>query len=255
MRQDIFDAFLEIRNKRSPDFVIADPELNHKFLEACRAKGINDSNDAINRDLLNARKAGYLRGIKSNRVIVRNQENYRFASEAAVRFLERRDGVTLDQILCNPEKAREFDEIAQKIAPGFLPFEYRWAALGMRKRRKLKPELVAKVMKNVTVIRYKVSELDVEEIPSQQGVYLFHDSGNALYAGEAANLYKRVRKHLDHSDSKGLAHWLWEHGTGEMHLELHVLPKETSTVARKALEAEMIRSREPVFNIACIDSQ
>jgi predicted GIY-YIG superfamily endonuclease len=253
MKQHIIDAFLEVRAEHSLDAVIADPDLNCRFLAACRRRRVKDPDEALNRELLNARKAGGLRGIKSKRHIVKNQENYRFACEASVRFLERRDGVTLDQILCNPEKAREFDRIANDIAPGFSSFEYRWAALGLRKRRMLKPELVSKVMRHIEVTRFKVSELDVDRVPSQQGVYLFHDSSNTLYAGEATNLYKRVRKHLDHSDSKGLAQWLWQHGAGELHLELHVLPKKTSTLARKALEAEIIRSRKPLFNIAGID--
>ena len=60
MRQAIIDAFHEIRAKESPDMVIANPELNRLFLNACREKGIDDAAEAINRALLNARKAGYL---------------------------------------------------------------------------------------------------------------------------------------------------------------------------------------------------
>jgi predicted GIY-YIG superfamily endonuclease len=204
----------------------------------------------INRTLLNARKGSDLKGLKSKRVVVRGQENFSFASEVAIRFLERRDEIALDQVLCDPQKALEFDAVAQGIVPGYSSFQYRWAALSLRKRRRLAPELVAKVMKNVIVTRAKVSELDIEAVPNQPGIYLFHDSVNSLYAGEATNLYKRVKKHLDHSDRKGLAHWLWEHGATDLHLELHVLPAETSTVARKALELELIRSRRPIFNVA-----
>jgi hypothetical protein len=68
--------------------------------------------------------------------------------------------------------------------------------------------------------------------------------------GECENLRKRIRKHLEHSDNKGLAHWLWSHGALEMHLEYHVLPVEVTTRVRKALEAELILSRRPIFNIA-----
>jgi excinuclease UvrABC nuclease subunit len=44
-----------------------------------------------------------------------------------------------------------------------------------------------------------------------------------LYVGEAINLRKRLRKHLDHSDNKGLARWLWENGATDLHLKIHVL--------------------------------
>jgi hypothetical protein len=67
--------------------------------------------------------------------------------------------------------------------------------------------------------------------------------------GEANNLRNRLEKHLDHSDVKSLAHWLWEHGANNLYLELHVLPDNTSTQVRRALEAELIRSRRAAFNI------
>jgi excinuclease UvrABC nuclease subunit len=80
-------------------------------------------------------------------------------------------------------------------------------------------------------------------------LYLFLQSRGVLYIGECQNLRKRIGKHLDHSDNKGLAHWLWEHGTQDMHLEYHVLPAGTAARIRKALEAELIGSRKPVFNV------
>lgn len=253
MNQKIIDAFNETRDGKSPDVVIADPTLNRRFIAACRINGMTTPTATINWQLLNARKAGYLKGITSSqRVVVANQEAFRFASEIAVRFLERRDGVSLDQVLCDPDRAKEFDKIAAEIAPGFSPFDYRWAALGLRKTRKLRPELIAKVITDVECRRHRIKDLDIELIPNRHGVYMFHDSKNTLYVGEAINLYKRVKKHLDHSDNKGLAHWLWQHGEGDLHLEIHILPMEAATRVRKALEAEMICSRAPLFNIAGI---
>jgi hypothetical protein len=250
MIQAILDAFLEVRKRRSPDVVVADPVLNQRFLAACRRRKVRLAPVTVNRELLNARKAGYLRGMRSRRLVVSNQASFRFASEVAVRFLGRRDRVSLDEILCDPKRAREFDKIAMEIAPGFTSFQYRWGALTLRKARKLRPEVVAQVIGSVATARYRVKDLDIESIPSQQGVYIFHDSRHTLYVGEAVSLYKRVKKHLDHSDNKGLAHWLWQHGAGELHLEIHVLPKSKNARVRKALEAELIASRRPLFNIA-----
>jgi hypothetical protein len=183
-------------------------------------------------------------------VSVANQDDYSFASEIAVRFLERRDQVSLDSVLCDPNRAAQFDEVASRLAPGFSSFQYRWAALNLRKRRRLRPEILAKVVPPEQVASCKVSELDVGKIPIRSGLYLFIQPGSVLYVGECQNLRKRIRKHLDHSDNKGFAHWLWEHGTEDLHLEYHILPLKTPTRVRKALEAELIRSRNPVFNIA-----
>jgi predicted GIY-YIG superfamily endonuclease len=250
MKSPLIEAFLAIPGDPSPDAVIADPELNALFLQKCSSLGLTDASESLNRSLLNARKCGDLEGLrKSKKTFVKRQEEFQFASEIAARFLERRDNVTLDQIICNPERAAEIDELARQLSPGFSYFEYRWAALGLRKRRKLKPELLARVVQAKSAVRKKVSDLAISDLPASQGLYIFYDREQALYAGECQNLRKRLRKHLDHSDNKSLAHWLWQHGVSELHLEFHVLPDDTETRARKALEAELIGSRKPTFNV------
>ncbi|HEV3079695.1 MAG TPA: GIY-YIG nuclease family protein [Gemmataceae bacterium] len=249
MNRPLIEAFLAIPGTPSPDAVVADPELNRLFLQNCSSLGLSESPESLNRSLLNARKCGDLEGLrKSEKRIVRNQEEFRFASEIAVRFLERRDSVTLDQIICSPVRAAEFDELAKQLSPGFTSFDYRWAALNLRKRTKLKPELLARVVQSKLVVRKKVEELAVDELPRSQGLYIFYDCEQALYVGECENLRKRLRKHLEHSDIKSLAHWLWQHGVSDLHLEFHVLPEDTKTRVRKALETELIVSRKPTFN-------
>jgi hypothetical protein len=250
MRSVVRKAFLAIRGEYSPDVVIADPCLNQLFLDECRTRGLAAPALALNVTLLNLRKASDLKGLKSKRVVVPNQEDFRFASEVAVRFLERRDKISLDQILCDPVRADEFDKIAAGIAPGFTALQYRCAALGLRKLKRLRPELLSKVVVAEAVVIRKVADLDPELIPTRSGLYIFLQSKEALYVGECENLRKRLGKHLDHSDNKGLAHWLWQYGTTDLHLEYHVLPMETSTRIRKALEAELIISRKPIFNVA-----
>src|SRR5436309_2088179 len=102
MRDEVRAAFLASRAERSPDVVIADPHLNRQFLHECRARGLSNANVDLNLCLLNMRKTSALQGIKSKRMSVRDQADYRFASEIAIRFLERRDQVSLDRILCDP---------------------------------------------------------------------------------------------------------------------------------------------------------
>ena len=100
---------------------------------------------SLNQSLLNLRKRGALRGLASRRTILRDQSDYRFAAEIAARFLERENEITLDLIICDPQYAERFDEIARTIVPGGKPLEYRWAALNLRKQKRLKPELLAHV--------------------------------------------------------------------------------------------------------------
>ena len=249
MRRRIIAALEVAGQGFSPDRVVADPELNAAFLAACQAQGCAGSPAILNSALLNLRKGGHLRGRKSRETFFENQDEYRFAAEIAARFLERRDGVSLDAIVCDPLLAGELDRLASAIAPGFSSLQYRWAALNLRKKKKLQPELLTRILPPEQIAGFAVSTLSLTDIPARQGLYLFHTQSTPLYAGEAESLQARIRKHLAHSDNKGLARWLWENAEEPLFLEIQIYPDATETRVRKALELELIRSRNPIFNV------
>ncbi|MCA9013118.1 MAG: GIY-YIG nuclease family protein [Planctomycetaceae bacterium] len=198
------------------------------------------------------RKSGKL-GSGTTRQTRFKDDEYRFAAEMATRHLERRDAVSLDEILIDPSRAEEFDSLCDSLCSGFSPLQYRWSALGLRKQRCLAPEIVAHAVPATAVVIHKCNEVRTELIPSDSGLYIFFDETQTLYVGEASNLRSRLKKHLDHSDNKQLARWFWEHGFENARLELHVLDARYSTRIRRSLESELIRSRKPVFNIQGID--
>lgn len=244
------EAFEAASDGYSPDRVVADPMLNKSFVSACRSKRIEDSIANLNRSLLNLRKAGGLSGRpRSKRTSFKNQDDYRFAAEMAIRFLERRDQVSLDAVICDPDRVAEFDDRAAKIAPGYSSLEYRWAALSLRKMGRLEPEIAARIVQPTNVILMPVDDVTILELPPAQGLYLFFDADELLYVGETESLRTRIKKHLDHSDNKGLARWLWEFGTSKLNLEIQILEPATASRVRKALELELIRKRNPVFNV------
>ena len=250
MRDDIIGAFEKTHCGYSADRVIADRSLQINFLCACRKLGIQGSDEEINLKLLNLRKASDLNVVvTSKKTQIPNASEATFAAEVAARFLERKYKTSLDRILCSPRLSEEFDSTASELQPGFVSLEYRWAALRLRKTSKLRPELAARVMQNEIVQKYEIPSLDLTKIPTCQGIYCFITSDSYLYVGESTNLRKRLSKHLEHSDNKDLARWFWEHGAQKLFLELHVLPIDTTSVARRAVELELIRSRNPVFNI------
>ncbi len=250
MKDRIAAAFDAACDKYSADRVVADPELNQRFVQACRKHGLNEPVGELNRLLLNLRKQGYLAGRpRAKRTRFRNEDEYRFAAEMAARHLERRDGVSLDQIICDPGIAQEFDKLAESISPGFSSLQYRWAALNLRKASRFRPEILSRVAAPVEVTVFRCDRIDITRLPKAQGLYLFCTSDEALYVGETQDLHQRIRKHLDHSDNRGLARWLWEHGPESVVLEIQVLEGSTTTRIRRALETELIRSRQPLFNV------
>ena len=231
MKDIVLAAFLETRNGFSADKVIADPALNATFIAACHQRGTTASPSELNRCLYNLRKVRALEDHPTTkRIRLKNQDSYRFAAEIAARYLEQKEKTTLDRIICDPSLAAEFDRLAQAIVPGFSGFEYRFTALSLRKRRGLRPEIVSRVMAATQVTVFPVASLDINQIPRSQGIYIFFfkNEGN-LYLGEARNLRERLRKHLEHSDRKELARWLWDRGSSDLFVEIHVLPDETTT--------------------------
>jgi len=250
MKSELQAAFDATCRGFSADRVICDPDINREFLTECRRLGIELEDAALNAALINLRKTS---GLKSRTKTIgtsfRNEHEYRFAAEMAARHLERREGISLDVILCDPGKALEFDELARSILPGYSALQYRWAAINLRKARQLKPEVIAQALPSKEVTMIRVDSIDMSAVPTEQGMYLFSMPAQVLYVGEAENLRVRIKKHLDHSDNKGLAQWMWQHGTDGLHLELHVLDSSTKAAVRRALEAELIDTRRPAFNI------
>ena len=249
MNDRIAEAFRRSSRGYSPDRVVSDPVLNHAFLNECLLLGLGSDAANLNRTLLNLRKQGGLRGIGSRRTILKDQSDFRFAAEIAVRFMERKNEISLDEIICDPKHAEQFDEIAKSIVPGGSSLEYRWAALNLRKQRRLKPEILARVARPIEVLRYHVKELTLGSLPKCPGLYIFYSNQVTLYVGESENLQNRIRKHVEHSDNKELARWFWEFGESFVHLELHVFDKSVTQRQRRALESELIRSRLPLFNV------
>jgi hypothetical protein len=170
--------------------------------------------------------------------------------------MEDRYGLTVDRLFCDPSRRSEFDVVAQGITPGIDTYVLRKAALGLRKRRRLQPELIKRVTDwGREVVVHAADELwdDPELLPLSPGIYLFLDRSGYLYIGESENLRKRVAKHLDHSDRKALAHYFWEVGTQDLQVELHVFRADSDArrqSCRRAYESELIRSRRPRFNLS-----
>ena len=107
------------------------------FHEECREAGLIGGPVDWNRELLRIRKTGgFPKRGKIKKVHVSDEEldAYDFAAEMGWRLAnDKFHGPSLDEILCDPEKAAYFDRMAKRFAPGFEPANYRWAALRLRK--------------------------------------------------------------------------------------------------------------------------
>ncbi len=140
--------------------------------------------------LFRLRKAGKLANIACvNRTTIAwdDCDEYIFASEIALQMmLDTADARSMDDILCDPQLGTRFDQVAAQLAPGYKPFEYRWAALRLRKEAK-KARSRAAVLKVPKRFSEKtpVTELQIEDLGESPGSV--HPVGQH-HLGESARL-------------------------------------------------------------------
>ncbi|MCA9146472.1 MAG: hypothetical protein KDB05_27005 [Planctomycetales bacterium] len=194
------EAFRLAHEGFSADFVVADPNLNASFSAACERLGIVGGTRTWNSLLFRLRKSGRLADIETTRrfsVSWAECDDYLFASEIALEITLKQTGArSLDEILCEPAFACEFDKTAGRFAPGHKPIEYRWAALKLRKQAKLARSR-AGVLKHLDLEcfgkRVSIDDLNVLDLPAEHGVYLVSSSKSKnIYAGETLNLRARL---------------------------------------------------------------
>jgi site-specific DNA-methyltransferase (adenine-specific) len=180
----IAEAFMATHQGYSTDRVLADPTLNDQFLDNCRLLGIPGRPKDWNHLLLNVRKRSGLAAIDtSRRTMIRRvqMDTFMFASEIAWRRLSREHRCTLDDILCDPDLASEFDRIAGQMAPGYSSFEYRWAALALRKDASKGAPVLKEADGELGRRSFRLSELD--RLAAGPGHYLISIASTRFYVG------------------------------------------------------------------------
>ena len=251
-------AFIETHDGFSSDEVILQSDLNKAFIAACH-KQLPDTNAAeFNWTLINLRKAGKLPAITSRRATAKATDASSAAKhvgEICARVIMDRHGVSIDRVMTDPKLMADFNASARKMSPEVDLYQARKAAFRLRKTRKLKPELITRIADwGREVTEYQADELAKETgiLPESPGIYLFRDVSGYLYIGEAVNLRKRLTQHLDESDRKALGSYLKQQGSESIIVEVHTFT-EGSRIneigVRRAYESELIRSREPRFNV------
>lgn len=245
----IIQALGEVRDGYSVDRVIADPQLDRRFLRRCRELGLSGTDYDLNWALMNERKKGNLSHLpKTKRYTVREIDEFEYASELTVRFLQEKRSVSLDQVICDPDFASEFDEYAAMLAPGFTPLQYRWAALGLRKAGRLggKADKVESLPELEAI--GKVASLRLERVPPVGGLYLFSSEDTRVFLGQTDNLRHRVDRHMAVSASRGLPDWLWNTKKNPLQISVAELPSVTRSIRQK-IEVVLVKQWQPKLNL------
>ncbi len=200
-------AFITSSDGFSIDRMLTDPGLDKRFHEVCHNLGIPGSETSWNVQLLALRKTGRLQGLPRRRrtsIPWDDLDQFVFASEIAWQLLAEQRKTSLDGILCNPGLALEFDRIAERFAPGWSPFHYRWGALTLRKKAKEKRKSAEKLPRPLSRRSFARQSLATEklgEIPIDGGLYLLKAADQNLYLGETSVLRRRLENQCGSLDS------------------------------------------------------
>lgn len=252
----ILAAFAKTSAGYSSDELLIQDGLRDAFLAEFGKEVPAEAERDILLRLLRLRKAGKLLPKATRRGETIDAQCSPIA-EIAARVVVDRHRVTSDTMLADPRLRSELQAEAEKISPKVDPYAIRKSVLQLRKKRALKPELVLQVAQwDREVKTYALEELRSElergGVATDPGVYLFRNSEGYLYIGEADSLAKRLKQHLLGSDRQSLAEYLASDDAENVSVEMHIFPAKSpakKVTVRRAYESELIRSRNPKFNV------
>ncbi|TWT49692.1 DNA adenine methyltransferase YhdJ [Rubripirellula amarantea] len=255
----IIEAFAKANRGYSVDRVVADPLLNEDFQLQCDRGAVAGTTAERNRMLFRVRKSGQLKasGIETSKRTAFSWEQldpFLYASEIAWRRLsDLYPETSLDEILCDPRMAEQFDQYASAIAPGFLQLEYRWAALKLRKERhQVQKRMENASAKDLGLRKFKpkdaisIKKFKADKIEGGPGVYAIRakDESAYLYVGESSDLQSRLALQLADSSRQG-----WLPGTpAAKSLEVCTLHLPTVSDARLARQGYLVKWYKPLWN-------
>lgn len=248
-------AFSTTHQGFSADELLLNDKVRNAFVAACKRKSPSMSEFQFCWTLLNLRKAGKLSAKPTKRGATVGLDSVMPLAESAARSILDEHNISTDMMMSHPDLRRQFDDLILELNPKADLYVYRKAVFRLRKTRKLKPELIVRVADwNKVVFRKLASEFaaDLESIPNKPGVYLFFDQSGYLYIGEAKRLRERLKQHLDESDRASLATYFKKNKLSNIQIEIHAFDPESDgkkVSARRAYESELIRTRNPRFNI------
>ncbi len=250
----VVTAFEQTHDGYSVDEVLLHNQRRQRFIESCRKQDCQENQKKLFTTLMGLRKAGRVQTNTSKRGEPVPEE-LDTAAEIAARRMSDEYQVHMDQILCDPDLLQKFDTHASKLAPDVDSYLLRKAAVRLRKRRQLQPELTLQATDwQVDIQEFSLPELasNSAAIPTRPGIYIFRDPTGYLYIGQSHNLRERLTHHVKDSDRERLKAFFDSQGQELITVELHLFrpgsPGETLK-QRRAYESELIRSRQPRLNI------
>jgi site-specific DNA-methyltransferase (adenine-specific) len=248
IREAIVKAFSATHEGYSTDWLLASPQIQVAFHEACRDTGLIGEPADWNRELLRLRKSGHFPKngpLKKISFSLPDMDDFRFAAEIAWRLTRGKfPDASLDEIFCDPAKAEFFDRIATRYALRSNTAGCRWAALRLRKASK---KLVAEMKKFGFMYEtrdfprrsHRLESIDPSRFAGQPGLYLLQTEEKApLFVDTTRDLGARLLLHAQCGPVAKTAQFLSIYPPNE-------LPSEY----QKGFKVDLVRRNDPRLNV------
>jgi site-specific DNA-methyltransferase (adenine-specific) len=225
--------------------LLCDPDLSAAFLEECSQAGLKGSAFFVNQLLLGLDEAGQLpqSGPSSQRISDEDLDRYGYASEVAWRLMEIDYAKSLDEVLCSPEAASEFDRLAKLYGPvdaTVTPREFRLAAVEIRQRYAAARQVAAQAFPNWVSGKNQLADAPLSNTILElafPGVVALLAGDNPVLVLETDDIQRRVEQVLANPSWRALGldrvQYVREDGASDL---------------RWALKAASVQNLKPLLN-------
>jgi len=228
------------------DYLLCDKGLNKEFIKQCLGRGIGGNAAIWNRYLMQLRKSGSLpKSTKApSHLTSGDLENFGFASEVAWRLLSIDYHKTLDDILCSPDFAEEFDRLAAEYGPtsgAASSLGFRRAAISIRKRAKVARKTASEQFSDWIDGKKKLASIKLGNSLGpldKPGVFVLSSGDAAVFVDEAQNMRVKVEELLANPN------WL-SLGTDSVS---YVECGESQSM-RYGLKSALVQREKPLLNV------
>jgi DNA modification methylase len=248
-QQQLIRAYESVYDGYSLDRVLADRELASALARKCQELGLPGTPRDWNHHLMRHRKAGKLVEFQTRKRTEFSWllcDEFLFASEIAWR--EMSDLGTLDDILCDPELALQFDDRAEALAPGFSSLQYRWGALTLRKRSAT-ARVRSESFKELSLAAFESTERlgswkNAKNISPSPGLYLITGRSQEIYVGGTLDLKRRLSKQFGNGQ---LENWVGQRGAES--ISFLRTPELTDPIDLLSMQKRLIQLANPSLNV------
>jgi len=258
----VVQAFEDIRNGAPTDELLWNKQLAHEFVSKVQSYGLQAPPFYFIKRLLNVRKNAprYLEhGIvikPTSKKIVHPSivSDYAHVIEFALVKIRFRYGVSIDDILMNPQLGELFEQVATQMAPSLTSKDLRLGALYIRKNRVVGRKeieeinaLDSRVMDSAWHGNVSLSRIKPKDVPEGPGLIELREERRYLYIGQYSNIHRAVNQLHGGSPFELVANRFWKPDLDQ--ITLHYMSGDR--IYGKSIgiwERKLVHDLDPVLN-------